>query len=157
MREIKMYFKNHQKIISLTIHQIDKNAGKTEYKHTKWIVDVDVLLMLEIVTWLACQAQMAVLINHWSLVDVKVLLMFEIVALLACQAQMAVLINHWSLVDVDVWNCDLAGLPGSDVGLAVDEQFRDIRICLIHPSGHSDIWISFGYQNPGPLSAVVLV
>ena len=43
------------------------------------------------------------------------------------------------------------------LGLAVDEQFRDIRICLIHPSGNSDIWILSGYQNPGPLSAVVLV
>ena len=37
------------------------------------------------------------------------------------------------------------------VGLAVDEQFRDIRICLIHPSGHSDIWISSGYQNLGQI------
>ena len=54
-------------------------------------------------------------------------------------------------------NTSLISLSLSPLGLAVDEQFRDIRICLIHPSGHSDIWISSGYQNPGPLSAVVLV
>ena len=37
----------------------------------------------------------------------------------------------------------------------MDEQFRDIRICLIHPSGHSDIWISKPWPALGDCSSLV--